>query len=147
MQPSSGSHSSATFPSSHPKLSKTQAFGLGAGVGVGAKVSASSFSYGGGKIGTLGASSPFAGRQYGGAARVSLAGGDALGHHTDHHPGLDLRDVEVLERLPIRLLRELHGLVAVPVRLLAGADPRPLLLRVRMRESSSSHLIHARQLT
>jgi hypothetical protein len=128
MQPSSGSHPSATFPSSHPKLSKTQAFGLGAGVG--AKVSASSFSYGGGKIGTLGGSSPYAGREYGGATRVSFRRSCPLGHNTDHRPGLDLRDVEVLKWIPIRLLRELHGLVGVPVRLLAGADPRPLLLRV-----------------
>jgi hypothetical protein len=115
-------------------LSKSQAFGLGAGVGVGAKVSASSFSYGGGKIGTLGAISPFAGRQYGGATRVSLGRSRALGHNTDHHPGLDLWDVEVLEWIPIRLLGQLHGLVGVSVRLLAGADSRPLLLRVRMRE-------------
>jgi hypothetical protein len=134
MRQSSGSHPSATFPSSHPKLSKTQAFGLGAGVGVGAKVSASSYSYGGGKIGTLGGSSPYAGREYGGATRVSLGRSCSLGHHADHHPGVDLRDVEVLEWIPIRLLRELHGLVGASVRLLAGTDSRPLLLRIRMRE-------------
>jgi hypothetical protein len=61
---------------------------------------------------------------------VGATSGDSW---ADRYAGLDLWDIQVLERIPIRLLWVLHGLVGVPIRLLAGADPQPLLLRVTMR--------------
>jgi hypothetical protein len=66
-----GSSSSNYFPSSHPKVSNAQAFGFGAGVGIGSNHHASSYSNGNLNRGTLGSDSPYAGREYGGANRVS----------------------------------------------------------------------------
>jgi hypothetical protein len=66
-----GSSSSNYFPSSHPEVSNAQAFGFGTGIGIGSNHHASSYSNGNLNRGMLRNDSPYAGREYGGANRVS----------------------------------------------------------------------------
>jgi hypothetical protein len=73
---SGGASGRGGFPSSHPRLSSGQAFGVGAGVGLVGAGSYHAASYSGGYIprAYMGGSSPYAGREYGGGTRVSRNG-------------------------------------------------------------------------